>query len=407
METDRLPEEFASLPDEYPMPAETFYADGEYIHKTPSKPDDGLEKRHARLKRMLLIPIAASVSAVSILFSSIGFDPLGEDIFNSDEHMHHRIDEFEFEPWDIVNDYYRVTYLPTGETYESEKEGEPGYDEMCVWVEEHGGSRDSISVVDFEVTLIETRYSDDYIGVGEPDDPDDIYVAQGRQIKVYKRINICEASDKASYGDYGDPGFPSLSNLEPNGYIDGIGVLDQEFIIYDNGEEKYIVAGSALGKETTQTDGIVYDPDTNSLILSGVNGGILNVNLMGNGFNIIVEGENRIDMLMVWGYYYGGSVTVTGSGSLTVNSDMKYDCGIYLRAEESESCLMIDRDVKLDVYGSVTAIFVEDTKLEKSIYFLQPLYLDDGIRTYEGKDGLYAGYIADSSGAYAKSAVFR
>lgn len=407
METDRIPEEYTSPPEEFQLPEETYYTGEEYSYKAQSDTDNGPEKRHERLKKMLLIPVAASVSAVSILFSSIGFDPLGEDIFNSDEYSHHHAHEYDIEPWDIVHDYYRVTYLPTGDTFESESEGDAGYEEMCSWVEERGGVRDSIRVTGFDIVLLETMYSDDYIGVGDPDDPDDIYVAQGRQIKVYKRINICEASDKDQFGEYGDPEFPLLSNTESNGYAEGFGVLDEEYIIYNDGEEKYIVAGSALGRETSQVDGIRYDADTNSLILSGVVGGSLNVNLMGNGFRIVVEGDNRIDSLLVWGFHYGGSVTITGSGSLTINGDMIQECGIYLKAEESESCIMIDRGVRLDVYGSVTAVLVEDTKLEKSIYFLEPLYLDEGVRAYDEKDGLFSGYIADRTGAFAKHAVFR
>lgn len=64
-----------------------------------------------------------------------------------------------------------------------------------------------------------------------------------------------------------------------------------------------------------------YDISTNTLTLDNFTGEVLEVNLMGNGFTINLIGENHLDELIMWGAGYGGSVTFTGTGSLTLNED--------------------------------------------------------------------------------------
>ena len=106
-------------------------------------------------------------------------------------------------------------------------------------------------------------------------------------------------------------------------------------------------------------------PGRKTITLHNFTGPLLDINLMGNGFTIKLEGENHLEMLRVWGYSYGGSVTLTGNGSLTINADRTNPIGIELQAEISQSCLMIDKEVTLDVYGTEMAICVIDTTLEK------------------------------------------
>ncbi|MBP0990515.1 MAG: hypothetical protein J5874_05010 [Oscillospiraceae bacterium] len=190
--------------------------------------------------------------------------------------------------------------------------------------------------------------------------------------------------------------FPSLPNLEPNGEVPGIGVLDQEFIRFESGEantQQWLYAGSAYGwqdengnflpVETEWIEGAEYDRNTNVLTLTDFNGPCLNVNMMGNGFTVKLVGENHLDAVLVWGYSYGGSIKFTGDGSLTVNESLQYDVGILLRAEYSQSAVMVDSGVKLNVYGKEAALFVEDTLDQKGLYYLYPLTMTGGKRYTE------------------------
>ena len=125
-------------------------------------------------------------------------------------------------------------------------------------------------------------------------------------------------------GEFADYWFPSLSNLEPNGYAEGWGVMDEDYIIlYDDEGRTSIHLNEAWADENYNPDGIEgcrYDPDTNTLYLEDFTGTNLEANLMGNGFTISLSGENHLDSLTVWGWYYGGSEQ---RPDLTVGADVK------------------------------------------------------------------------------------
>ena len=233
------------------------------------------------------------------------------------------------------------------------------------------------------------------------------------------------------FPDTADDAFPVLGNLAPNGPAEGYGVLNEEYILLESSSEQlFLVAGSAWGyfdadgnwqpAEVSQVPGVTYDPATNTLTLDHYSGPVLNVNLMGNGFTIRLIGDNYLDRLLVWGFYYGGSVTITGSGSLTVNRDLEFPVGIDLRAEFSQSCLMLDSGVRVEAYGTEMAVVVQATAMEKAIYYLNPLTLSGGIRRggdfAEVADGRYASeygdfrdytVVSDESGAPSLHVVFQ
>ena len=212
------------------------------------------------------------------------------------------------------------------------------------------------------------------------------------------------------YGDYwdeprGDPWsdaeqadyyFPSLPNREPNGEVPGVGVLNEEYVRLEPGEardQQYLWAGSAYGLwdengdwqavALSQVEGASYDRGSNVLTLTNFSGPVLNVNMMGNGFTVKLVGENRLDAILVWGFSYGGSVTFTGDGSLTVNEDRRFEIGLELRAEYSQSAVMVEPGVSLDIYGAKAAVLVEDTYDEKGFYYLTPLTMTGGTRYTE------------------------
>ncbi len=218
--------------------------------------------------------------------------------------------------------------------------------------------------------------------------------------------------------DPADDAFPTLSNLTPNGYIHtgDIGVLNEDYVLLESeGGSAIVHAGKAYGenRETT-VDGARYDSATNTLTLTNFTGALLNVNLMGNGFTLRLEGENHLDGILMWGFYYGGSLTITGTGSLTVNENQAREVGIQFLSECSQTCLMIDSGVMLEVYGTESAISVLDTTMEKGIYFLKPLKIEGGVRSskpaeQESPDGekLYECFVADEEGNPSKHVVFR
>ena len=288
-----LPDEFPSIQeyigqkDEFPSAPASFPLSDEY--QGSSCKQETAEEKHRSIKRMLFMPVASAVAAVSIVLASFENDPLGNDFLYSfsDPHFPH-----------------------------------------------------------------------------------------------YEENHFTDRADKA---------FPVLSNLEPNGEVEGYGVLNEDFIcIQSSSEDLYLHAGSAWGYYDENGDwhtapidtieGIHYDPESNTLTLDNYNGPVLNVNLMGNSFTIRLIGDNSLDRLFVWGFHYGGSVKITGTGSLTVNRDMQFDTGIELLAEFSETCLMLDKDIHLEASGKEMAIIVHATNMKKAIYYLKPLTLSGGVR---------------------------
>ena len=91
---------------------------------------------------------------------------------------------------------------------------------------------------------------------------------------------------------------------------------------------------------------------------------------MGNGFTIRLVGENRIGQLIVWGYGYGGSLTVLGDGTLNVSD------GLLMFAEASQTCLMVGRGVTLNLSGQVP-LLIQDTSMEQALY-LSPFQRMEG-----------------------------
>ena len=76
----------------------------------------------------------------------------------------------------------------------------------------------------------------------------------------------------------------------------------------------------------------------------------LNANLMGNGFKLKLVGDNNLKGIVVWGFMYGGSLTVTGDGKLTLTG-VNGEPAIKLECENSPSCLMIDSNVTIEIKG--------------------------------------------------------
>ncbi len=280
------------MPAEYVVDPEM-----EFGHKAAAKPEE--KDRHALLRKLILLPVAASISALSILFSAVNYDPLGLDVLNA-----------------------------------------------------------------------------------------------------------------VDLGEHADTAFPVLKTLEPNGPAPGYGVLDEDYIIYqNNGASSFVHAGAAYNTPDVTISGLTYDAATNTLTMKDFKGDALDVNMMGNGFTIVLEGDNDLGMLHLWGFYYGGSVTITGTGTLTLNATENYKYGLAIDAENSDSCIMIDAGVKLDIKGTEAAIAVFETTLDKAIYYKAPLTMTGGVRsdgeTVEGmNEGSYLFTVYGEDKAPAKQVIF-
>ena len=93
---------------------------------------------------------------------------------------------------------------------------------------------------------------------------------------------------------------------------------------------------------------------------------------MGNGFKLKLVGDNELTGIVVWGFMYGGSLTITGDGKLTLNGSGGTPA-IRLECENSPSCLMIDSNVTIEIKGGSGNVAVIDSTLDKGIYYLKPL----------------------------------
>lgn len=373
MEYTRVPEEFAPPPEEYAVPAEPVDLPGEEFSPRPGARREK-SGRHALLKRLMLAPLAAAVAATSLWLASFNADPLAADARDGDSGRPHAVNtqsgEQRTEPQEREGAYQvHVTYVPTGEseTFAGEDE-EQALSAARTWVADRGGDPDGMQFMHQERVLVDTIYSDDTVIVGDPDDMEHAYVAQGTVTYVY-----CWEIWYEAYA--ADDAFPDLPNLNPDfagDYAWGNEGPEEYVRIMPEGTQEtvYLHMGEAWRVIDQQSEGTVpgatYDRLTNILTLENFSGNILDVNLMGNGFTIRLVGENRLHMLMVWGAGYGGSVTFTGEGSLVVDGGQ--EPAIRLHAEGSQSCLMVDRGVTVEAYSDYAAVAIWETALDPAVY---------------------------------------
>lgn len=126
---------------------------------------------------------------------------------------------------------------------------------------------------------------------------------------------------------------------------------------------------------------ISYDKKTNTLTLNGYQEAEKKIiaNEMGDDFKVKVVGNNQIQGITVWGYSYGGSLTLEGDGSLEINKNRVQGEPIFLKAEESNAQFKVKQGVTLKVYC--------DHKYPSSIVISYSAAAKDGI-VFEGNDTL-------------------
>ena len=420
MEPKGMPEEISSAPERRcDEPREEFEG-----KSGGNAGDEADGNRHGLVKKLMMMPVVTSIATLSIVFASYGVDPLGDDFLNhegyhdyfeehgkddgrSSEHGRstgrNNVREY---PGDLTDAYIHVTYVPTWEEYFAGGTGEVALGYAREWVAEQGGDPDSLTYVDH---YFSTRLYADGPIVGDSDNLAGAYDPWGNiheeevvhiMYYAYESVDDVPAdvsyepgngqADPDEYGESDHYPFPELTNLDPDfegnyassKFVDVPYDGSEEFIrIYFLGDSDYtfIHAGrywqdyEGVVEETRS--GISYDAERNVLTLQNFEAEILGVNLMGNGFTIELIGNSYVNQVTVWGYHYGGSVRFTGSGSLVINDHYASATGgLVLDAEDSESCMMVEDGVILEIYGGnqeqyVPAIQVKDSTMDRVIYY--------------------------------------
>lgn len=164
------------------------------------------------------------------------------------------------------------------------------------------------------------------------------------------------------------------------------GPNDQEtsmaFLVIDDGSANPKQLYNADKSVTISTvKNISYDKKTNTLTLNGYQEAEKRIvaNEMGDDFKVKVVGNNQIQGIVVWGYSYGGSLTLEGNGSLEINKNRVQGEPIFLMAEEANAQFKVKQGVTLKVY--------RDNKFPSSIVVSYSAAAKDGI-VFEGNDTL-------------------
>lgn len=154
------------------------------------------------------------------------------------------------------------------------------------------------------------------------------------------------------------------------------------YIVIDDGSANPKQLYNANKSVTISTiKNISYDKKTNTLTLNGYQEAEKKIvaNEMGDDFKVKVVGNNQIQGIAVWGYSYGGSLTLEGNGTLEINKNRVQGEPISLMAEEANAQFKVKQGVTLRVY--------RDKKYLSSIVVSYSSAAKDGI-IFEGNDTL-------------------
>ncbi|MBO6011599.1 MAG: hypothetical protein J6P71_07370 [Oscillospiraceae bacterium] len=318
------------MPREESVPAEEEYSFDEFnVNRAPrreSEPD-----RHRSLKKTFLKPVAALVLTGAVIVASLGIDPLSMAADRP-------------EPPAVTAEPGGLEPEPTAEPVPSsvptaEPSAEP-------------------------VPTAEPTPTEGPVETEPPEEDEDVFPSLGNLDPDFAGDYAWSEEGSEEYVRFISGGAENFIYLQKGGAWD----------FYD--PEGQLVAGNA---------GATYYKSSNVLRLNGFSADMLDVNLMGNGFTIELTGDSHIGSVSIWGAMYAGSVTFTGSGSLTI------DGGLYLNCEASPSCIIVKRGVTLDISGD-PAVVVGDTTLEGGIFMSKYLKLTGGeIVNFADENDVYEG----------------
>lgn len=125
-----------------------------------------------------------------------------------------------------------------------------------------------------------------------------------------------------------------------------------------NPQGEYKTIYSASSKDISTVEGISYDRASNTLTIENYNNtkNRIAMNMMGDDFKINIKGENHIGELTSYGDGWGGSITLTGNGTLYINENKYYETGIYMNAENTKSVITVGPECSVYVYSGLNAL---------------------------------------------------
>lgn len=139
------------------------------------------------------------------------------------------------------------------------------------------------------------------------------------------------------------------------------------YINVRNGEESNLLFSS---EGTNSIDGMSYDRESNTLTLNNYKSSttVIVTNMMGNDFKINLVGDNEIGSIGSYGDAWGGSINISGNGSLVINADKSDDYGIAFFAEGTNSVLSVADTCNVTIYsGSKAVVYTSDNLTNKPI----------------------------------------
>ncbi len=139
------------------------------------------------------------------------------------------------------------------------------------------------------------------------------------------------------------------------------------YINVRNGEESNLLFSS---EGTNSIDGMSYDRESNTLTLNNYKSSITVIvtNMMGDDFKINLVGDNEIGSIGSYGDAWGGSINISGNGSLVINADKSDDYGIAFFAEGTNSVLSVADTCNVTIYsGSKAVVYTSDNLTNKPI----------------------------------------
>ncbi|MDD6069204.1 MAG: leucine-rich repeat domain-containing protein [Clostridiales bacterium] len=157
------------------------------------------------------------------------------------------------------------------------------------------------------------------------------------------------------------------------------------------------VIGKAIYTQETvsnELSGASYDKTTNTLTITNLSADnmIMETNVMGDDFTMNVVGNCSIGQIKVWGDGYGGTLNITGNGTLTVNSKKLYDNAIVLNAEGSNASLNFGKDVNVNLYAKQNTAEVIMTAVDaanKAVTFANGQSVSIAKNNYQDRSSKY------------------
>lgn len=151
-------------------------------------------------------------------------------------------------------------------------------------------------------------------------------------------------------------------------------------------------------------EGASYDLESNTLTLKDFNHPEFTLGLtdMGDDFKLNIEGECVLYGISVSTDDYGGSLTVTGTGLLTVNPDKQDETAVRFLAEGADSTLRVEDTVSVKFLSCVWAVTISGTAHhDKDTVFMQgekTVKVAGGKQSYEGDVTVDGAYVSRDNG---------